>query len=120
MADKKILIIISQSGYGNSRAKEALDIALTLAAFEQEIALLMTGDAPFLLLKAQQPELIDQKNIANSFAALPMYDIDKVYIDQISLTTHHLTSDQMTIPYLASNPQQMAQLIRESDVVLRF
>ena len=120
MAEKKILLILSQSAYGNCRSKEALDIALTLAAFEQEVALLLTEDAPFLLLNGQQPESIGQKNLANSFAALPMYDVDKIYIHDHCLDKCGLSLDQLILPCISIDTLEMAQLMRDYDVVMRF
>jgi tRNA 2-thiouridine synthesizing protein C len=120
MQSKSILLILSHAPYGDTRAREALDVALTAAAFGQDVSLLFTQDAPYLLLKSQQPQAIEQKNLANICSALPMYDIDKIYIENNSPQTKHITTEQLILPAEFVSHEQIALMIRDHDVVLRF
>lgn len=120
MQQKKILLILSQAPYGNNCAKEALDVALTAAAFGLPITLLLTQDAPYLLLKSQQPQQIQQKSLANICSALPMYDIDNIYLETQSAEKKQITQDQIILPVNFINNEQIALMIREHDIVLRF
>lgn len=117
---KKILLILSQAPYGNIYAKEALDIALTAAAFGLPITLLLTQDAPYLLLTSQQPQHIQQKNLANICSALPMYDIDTIYVETQSAQSKQITPAQLVIPAEFVSDKEIALMIREHDIVLRF
>ncbi|SFG13519.1 sulfurtransferase complex subunit TusC [Neptunomonas qingdaonensis] len=120
MSQKNILLILSHAPYGDAYAKEALDIALTAAAFGLPVSLLLTQDAPYLLLKSQQPQQIQQKNFANICSALPMYDIENIYIEARAAQTKRITLDQLVVPATFVNQADIALMIRDHDVVLRF
>lgn len=73
------LVVIQSSPYGNTNAKDALDVLLTLAAFEQEPGLLLQGAGVALLgLDKSGPF----KDPAKMLGALPMYDVEQLFIDQ--------------------------------------
>ncbi len=120
MQQKKLLIILSRAPYGNAHSKDALDIALTAAAFEQEVALLFCEDAFSILLKSQQPEKTGQKNLASICSALPMYDIETLYVEQRALKENGINASDLILPVLEVDQAAIASLIRESDIVLRF
>lgn len=119
-ADKSILIIISKSAYQSPTIKEALDIALTCAAFEQVISVLLTDNSVLALLPNQSPLAIGQKAINKQLAALPMYDIESLYIE--SHAENHLAPHQSVIPnsLIYVDDKEIADLIRSHDIVLRF
>ena len=56
---KKILIHCRKPPYGNSLAREAIDIALATAAFDQALTLLFSEDGVFQLLDQQNSQAID-------------------------------------------------------------
>ena len=120
MRQKKLLIILSRPPYSNAHSKDALDIALTAAAFEQEVSLLFCEDAPAMLLKSQQPEKTGQKNLASICSALPMYDIDTLYVEQWALKENGISASDLILPVIEVDQEAIASLIRESDIVLRF
>lgn len=117
---KKILIILSQPPYSDARAKDALDIALTSAAFEQEVSLLFSQDACYLLLDQQNPQPIAQKNLSNTLKALPMYDIEQLYVDEEALRVRGISAEQVESSAECLNKERIAEMIHENDVVLRF
>jgi tRNA 2-thiouridine synthesizing protein C len=58
---KKILLVSRHAPYGNSTARESIDIALAAAAYDQDIGILFMDDGVFQLLKNQQSQHVDQK-----------------------------------------------------------
>lgn len=76
-----ILVIIHSAPYGNNRAKEGLDYALTCSAYDQNIALLFSGDGKHCLNQQQNPTAIKQKNFTKHLSALEMYGIEDIYTD---------------------------------------
>ena len=120
MQQKNILLILSHAPYGDTCAKEALDIALTAATFGLPVTLIFTQDAPYLLLKSQQPQQIQQKNFANICSALPLYDIENIYIEAQSAQTKRITLDHLVVPAEFVSQADIALMIRNHDVVLRF
>ncbi|MCP4788802.1 MAG: hypothetical protein GY881_01045 [Gammaproteobacteria bacterium] len=88
------LIVMRSTPYGNTNAKDALDVALTLAAFEQEPALLYEGRGVLQLLLSSQMDT-PFKHLGKILSALPMYDIEHIYIDKDSLTECGIDAKQL-------------------------
>ena len=78
-----ILFWFRTTPYYSSALKDGLDAALAYAAFDQEVSILFSGDASYLLIK-QAPELIKQKDFQKNLKALPMYDINNIYLEKSS------------------------------------
>ena len=78
-ASKSILLLWPYPPYGNSNSREALDLALAFGAYEQNLAILFTGDGVWNLLPHQQSSGISQKSISQMLGALPLYGIESIY-----------------------------------------
>ncbi len=88
------LIVMRSTPYGNTNAKDALDVILTLAAFEQEPVMLYQGlGVQQLLLEASMDTPF--KHVGKILGALPMYDVETVYVDQTSLVEHSIKPEQL-------------------------
>ncbi|ACE82967.1 sulfurtransferase complex subunit TusC [Cellvibrio japonicus] len=121
MPSKRILLISRHAPYGTSRAREALDVALVAATYDQDISLLFMDDGIFQLLKAQSPEDIHQKNHAANLSALPLYGIEKIYVHYESLEIRKITTNDLILDNLQLlNNQDVSRLIQEQDQLLSF
>lgn len=117
---KRFLIISRRPPYGSSHARDALDTALTTAVFEQPVAILFQGDGVFQLLGDQQPGGVQQKNLAATLSALPMYDVDRLYVCARALSERGLKADDLVLPVEPLDAAAIAALIRNHDVVMNF
>ena len=117
---KSMLIVNQSAPYCGANAKEALDLALAAATFDQQVDILFTGDACYQLMAEQRPEQLDSKNLTNMFKALPIYGIDKLYVDEDHLTERgiHAIADGLTIE--AISREQIKALYQRADAVIRF
>lgn len=121
MSQKRSVLIINRTApYGSSNAREALDVALTCSIFEIPVSLLFMGDAVFQLLKGQQPEQIGQKNLQSMLSALPMYDIENLYVMADAMTERGLQADDLCIVAKQLDNTALTQLINSHDTVLTF
>lgn len=75
-----ILIHITSSPYTGFKVKEALDLAMVLATFEQEVDLAFSGAGVSLLHQDQQPDDEKGKALFKMLASFEFYDLDKLYI----------------------------------------
>lgn len=80
----KTLVIINQAPYGNWSGREALDMAFSLAAFDQPVTLLFTGDGVNWLRKDQQAAAIAQKSVDRNLAAASVFGVSAMLADQDS------------------------------------
>lgn len=117
---KSFLIISRRPPYGSSHARDALDTALTTAVFEQPVAVLFQGDGVFQLLKGQEPGGVRQKNLSATLSALPMYDIERLYVCARAMAQRGLNPDDLVLPVEVLDDAGIAGLIRNHDVVMNF
>lgn len=89
------LIIIDQAPYGGFSGREALDMAFSLAAFDQPVSLLFTGAGVNWLRKGQMPDEIYQKSVEKNLSAAPVFGIEKLLADETSCLRYNLDKEDL-------------------------
>lgn len=115
-----LLIIFRKAPIGSSWAREALDLALVGAAFGQKVSLLFMGDGVYQLLGNQQPEQVAQKGTQAMMKALPIYDIDQIFVAQVSLDERGLNSTQLGFDCKALQQTEIQALLQSHQQVFNF
>lgn len=87
------LILIDQGPYGNWAGREALDMAFSLAAFDQPVTLLFTGTGVNWLRLGQQAAAIDQKSVENNLSAAPVFGITALLADRNACARYGLQEE---------------------------
>lgn len=114
------LFILRQSPYHGSLAREALDMALAFAAFDENVQLLFLDDGIFQLLKDQDSSALVIKNIAKSLAAVEIYDINEIYVAEECLKRRGLRIEDLSIATQAVNTRAIQALIADADKVVNL
>ncbi len=117
---KRILIICRKPPYGTSLSREAIDIALACAAFEQDMTLLFLDDGVFQLVKDQQADSINCKNHGKVLSALPLYEVDQIFVDCQSMSKRLITADDLVVPVENLSSEDISALMQKSDVIFNF
>ena len=113
------LMILTHAPYGSRNAKESLDVALVLAAFEQQPALLFVDEGVLQLLpNSQTPSL--HKHIGKIISALEMYDINEIWVEQESLDLFGISEDELSQSVTVITRSNIAQLCAQYDQHLVF
>lgn len=120
MNTKRFLIVCRRPPYGESYAREALDVALAAAAFEQAVALLFLGDGVAQLLIKQESAAIGEKSLEKQLGALPLYDINEIFVDAAALRERGFTADELSLPARALEREAITALLQRADIVLNF
>ena len=115
-----LLLVIRHSPYTSQVTREALDAALTAAAFEVPLSLLFINDGCYTLLSNQQPEQLQVKNLSKTLPALAMYDIDRAYSSASCLQQRGIDSSQCVLDPELLDDAAIAQLFRQHQHVLSF
>lgn len=115
-----ILVSTRHAPYGNTLARDALDVALTYAAFDQAVSLLFLDDGVLQLLPRQAADALAQKTIAKILQSLALYDIDKVYVDQAAMQLRGLDSQNCVLPVTPLDSAAIAELMHQHKIVLSF
>ena len=117
---KKFLYLNRKAPYGTIYALESLEVVLIGAAFDQDVSLAFIDDGVYQLKKNQDTAKVDMKNFSPTYRALEGYDVEKLYVDKVSLEARGLTEDDLVVPVQVYDADQMAKLMAEQDVVLSF
>ena len=117
---KKFMFVNRKAPYGTIYALESLEEVLITATFDQDVSLVFIDDGVFELVKGQQTKDIGIKNFSPSYRALDGYDVEKLYVDQESLSARGLSEKDLLVPVEVLNAEQMGQLMQQQDVILSF
>lgn len=117
---KKFMFVNRKAPYGTIYALESLEVVLITASFDQDVSLVFMDDGVYEIVKGQQTKGIGIKNFSPSYRALEGYDVEKLYVDQDSLTQRGLTTADLLVPVEVLDAAAMGKLMAEQDVVLSF
>ena len=117
---KKFMFVNRKAPYGTIYALESLEVVLITATFDQDVSLVFMDDGVYELVKGQQTKGIGIKNFSPSYRALDGYDVEKLYVDQVSMEQRGLTEKDLLVPVEVLNSEQMGQLMQQQDVILSF
>jgi tRNA 2-thiouridine synthesizing protein C len=114
-----LLFIFTHSPYAGTLTQEGLDALLAAAAFDLSVSALFIEDGVWSLLKEQNPEKLEQKNISKVLQVLPLYDVNELYCCQQSLESRNLHS-HISEGVKALSNDEIKHLISEAHQVLSF
>lgn len=115
-----LLVMFTQPPLAAATNKEALDVALVSATFDQTTALVFVGEGVLQLVKDQQPDELGLKGIQAMLKALPLYDLDQVFVQQEALDRFGLTAENLLLPVAVLNSSNLQQLMACSRNLLSF
>lgn len=116
----KLAILNTQAPHGNANAREALDAALALSAFTDELTLLFCGDGVYQLLPNQQPQAILQRHIEPMFKLLDLYDVETIYVNQHDCDVRHIDPEQLAISVTALPAAEFNQVLQQQQYLIKF
>ncbi|MHB1677685.1 MAG: sulfurtransferase complex subunit TusC [Sulfuriferula sp.] len=117
---KRFMFVNRKAPYGTIYALEGLEVVLVSAAFDQDVSMVFMDDGVYELVKGQATKAIDVKNFSPTYRALEGYDIEKLYVDEMSLAARGLTRENLIVPVEVLNTAEMAELMNQQDVVISF
>lgn len=115
-----VLMIMQQPPLANSMPREGLDMALVAATFGQQVALLFAGEGIFQLLPGQAPEQLTLKGTHRMLEALPLYDIESIFVSEPDLSDYRLDAQQLLLSPQPKSALEIQHLIASSRTVFSF
>lgn len=115
---KRIAIVNTKSSFNDANAREALDLALIYAAFDQQVTVIFMHDGVYQLLKDQQAKLLDTKDFLATMKTFELYDIEQVIACSDSLNERGIASNDISLPHQTHSRQALKKLWAEFDHVL--
>jgi tRNA 2-thiouridine synthesizing protein C len=93
-----VLVVIDRAPYGDWRGREAVDMAFSLAAFDQPVSLLFTRSGVNWLRKGQEAGGLGQKNLAKQLSAAAIFGVEALLVDHSALVEYGLSADSLSSP----------------------
>ncbi|MCB1686643.1 MAG: sulfurtransferase complex subunit TusC [Pseudomonadales bacterium] len=98
MAD--ILFLLRQPPYDGARAIEALDAVFVAGVFEQNVSVLFKDDGVWQLVNGQAGDRLGVRTQGKVVAALPEYEVTRIYVCATSLAERHLVAADLVLPVI--------------------
>jgi tRNA 2-thiouridine synthesizing protein C len=115
---KKIMHVMRQAPHGTIYTYEGLEMILIMAAYEQDLSLVFIGDGVYSLKKNQDTAGIGIKGFAKTFMALDGYDVEKLYVDRVSLEERGLGEEDLVVAVEVLESSEIGSLMKEQDVII--
>ena len=115
---KRFMYVNRKAPYGTIYALECLEVVLITAAFDQDTSVVFMDDGVFQIKKNQDTAGIGMKNFSNTYRALDDYDVEKIYVEEESLTARGLTEEDLIIPVEVLPAEALREIMEQQDVVI--
>ena len=113
-------VINKSAPFGNQAGQESLDFVMAASNFGQQISVFFVDDGVFQLLSEQLPQSIEHKDYSKTFAALPFYDIDDIYVCADSLAQRNMSKSALSIECEVVSGARLNTLLASCQTLLRF
>jgi tRNA 2-thiouridine synthesizing protein C len=91
-----------------------------MAAFEQAVDVLFMGEGVLQLIPHQDSHRHGLQNIGRKLASLPLYDVNRIYVDEQAVERYSLTLADQGIAAELLGPSDINRLMVEYDHLLGF
>jgi tRNA 2-thiouridine synthesizing protein C len=118
MGGKRFLFILGRPPDCGGAGRETLDQAMTAAAFDQPVTVLVLDDGVYQMLRAPRPEAAGAMVTSPLFEALRLYDVEAVYVERESLAERGLQAGDLVIPVALVGRAEVAGLLEVADVAV--
>lgn len=117
---KKLLILMRHAPYGAFYSFEGLQTMLIMSAYELDTGVVFVDDGVYVITKEQDTRALGVKQVAQTFPALPDFEVNRMYIHDESLSKRGLTLDDLVIKPEVIDKSGLAALFEEHATILPF
>ena len=111
---RSVLYLIRQ--FPGELANETIDLMLVSGVFEQPTSVVFSGDGVWQLLG--DGSKIERKDTSRALNALPMYDVESLYVCEESMAERGIAFSDIDIPVKAVSASTVTELLHNHDVVI--
>ena len=106
-----LLVILKHAPYGSLMSKLGLDLTIACSSFNQEVNILLMGDAGLQLHPDQAPEAVGFRSQIKTLASLYLYDIKSIYIESGAIAQSGLDPGKLDDEFKVVNEEEIKSLI---------
>ena len=115
---KKIMHVMRNAPHGTIYTYEGLEMILIMAAYDQDISVAFIDDGVYALKKDQNTEGLEIKGFSKTFRALDGYDVENLYVDQVSLEERGMKEEDLVVDVEVLSSAEIGKMMTEQDVVV--
>ena len=115
---KKIMHVMRKAPHGTIYTYEGLEMILIMAAYDQDISVAFIDDGVYALKKDQDTKGLEIKGFSKTFKALDGYDVENLYVDQVSMEERGLIEDDLLVDVEVLSSAEIGKIMTEQDVVV--
>ena len=115
---KKIMHVMRKAPHGTIYTYEGLEMILIMAAYDQDISVAFIDDGVYALKKDQDTKGLEIKGFSKTFKALDGYDVENLFVDQVSLEERGLIEDDLLVDVEVLSSAEIGKIMTEQDVVV--
>ncbi|MFQ5408060.1 MAG: sulfurtransferase complex subunit TusC [Anaerolineales bacterium] len=117
---KKLLVLMRHAPYGAFYSFEGLQTLLIMGAYELDTGVAFVDDGVFAITRGQNPKALGVKQVAQTFPALPDFEVNRMYVHAESLAERGLTLDDLVVQPEVVDAAGLAALLEEQAAILPF
>jgi len=117
---RSIVFLNRRAPHGTIHAKEALEVVLVGAAFDQRVRLVFMDDGVYQLKAGQDTAALGVKDFARAYRALELYEPERVVVHRASLEARGLSTADLLVEVESLDDGALAALLDATDVVMSF
>ena len=110
--------VLRHAPHGTIYSYEGLEMILIMAAYEQDLSVVFIGDGVYAIKKNQDTAGIGIKGFAKTFMALDGYDVEKLYVDRLSLEERGLSEEDLLVDVEVLDSSAIGALMNGQDVII--
>jgi tRNA 2-thiouridine synthesizing protein C len=84
------------------------------------VSLLFQDDGVWQLVADQQGHAIGKRTLGSQLQVLPLYDVERLYADAISLQERQIDAATLSLPVTILDTNALKQLIAEQNQLMRL
>jgi len=113
-------IMIRSTSLNGADFKEAIDLGLVCAAFDQQVNLIFVDAGINNLIANQSASILKDKNQIDILKGLEFYDIDNIFLEKESLENSRLTMDNLLPTIQLVSTKELNNLNLNADNLVTF
>jgi len=113
-------ITISCNSLSGADFKEAIDLGLVCAAFDQQVNLIFVGDGLYNLIANQSIANLKDKNHVDILKGIEFYDIENIFVEHESLSNKNLKLEKLIDNVEVKSTAEILELNLNADNLVNF
>ena len=115
-----IVIKTTQPPYSTSSSVDALEAAMAASNIGIKVIFVFADDGVYQLNETQEAAIIEHKSIYKRLKALPLFDIDDVYVQATAVIARNINLEACEIDYKLHGDESLCNVYSSAQQVLVF